>query len=99
VLHSRPRDIKQVLRGSLHRVGGRRATLPCRFHDLLHLALGTARAIPQDMVRQGRNDLEAPFGFGQCPAEHPHAIGEQRTGGGVLAMDFHDRPSDTQRAC
>jgi hypothetical protein len=80
----------------LARLGGPRLEDRPTSWGVLH---SRPRAIPQDMVRQGRNDLEAPFGFGQCPAEHPHAIGEQRTGGGVLAMDFHDRPSDTQRAC
>jgi hypothetical protein len=96
--HGRPRDVEHVLIGGLHPVGCLRAALPRRLHDPFHLALGTARAIPQDRARQGRNHLEHLRCFDQRPAEHPHATVEQGAVGGVMDISFHDRPIDTPLA-
>jgi hypothetical protein len=96
--HGGARDVEQVLICGLHPVGRLCAALPRRLHDPFHLALGTARAIPQERARQGRNHLEHLRCFGQCPAEHPHTIVEQGAVGGVMIIRFHDGSYHQARA-
>jgi hypothetical protein len=82
VLHGRLRDGEQALVCGAPPVSGRQATLPRCLQDPFHLAFGTARAIPQGVSGQRSGVLDDRLGCGQRPAEHPHAIVQQRAIGG-----------------
>ena len=98
VLHGRLRDGEQALIRRTHPVRRLRAPLPRGLHDAFHLALGTARAIPQGLAGHPRGLLKDRSGVGQRPAEHPHPIIEQRAIGRVMDRRFYHGPVNPQLA-